>query len=344
MNRFEVVTDKQARHGPATILRDLHTKASATILTGLGANCMQLSLSPDQDSPAVPVINDLPHAGKLKTMPFRFGIPILFPWASGIPNGEFMFANELVELNEPGVRKSTHHGFVYDVPWRVLHSGADSTGAWITCGLTHAECTHPYAKRFRFPFELEFTWKLTARNFVMDMRARNTGQGPMPMGLGLHPYFTLPLGKQGSRASNRLRVDAERQWNLPAIMDVEPHEPPVPDPYLPKLEFDPTANEGRPLGDTAFNHVYDARFDRDMTAASVIDVADGLRLDVRASKDFGTWVIYSPNDRQVISLEPWTMVPNAFNLSAAGQKNTGMITLPPGQQWQGSVEFLLTRI
>ena len=344
MNRFEVMTKRCDVHGLVYFLRDLHTKATATVLTAMGANCIQLSLSPDGESPAVAVINDFANAVKTKEQPFRYGIPILFPWPSNIPNGVFQFEDKVYRLRESDESLTTQHGYAQNTVWRVLRSDCDDTGAWVTCALSSDECPEAYTKTYPGKFELEFTWKLTAKGFLMEMQARNTGSAAMPMGLGLHPYFSVPLGPKGRRDDVRLHVDATRQWDLSAILKVKPGEKSSAELFLPEPTFDVSAEGGTPLADTAFNHVLEADFRKNETAATMDDAANGLRLKVTGDRAFGTWVLYSPSDRPVISLEPWTMVPNAFNLASAGVDNGGMITLKPGDTWRGTMGISLERL
>ncbi len=65
---------------------------------------------------------------------------------------------------------------------------------------------------------------------------------------------------------------------------------------------------------------------------------------VSASKEFGKWVFYTPPDRNAISLEPWTLAANGFNLAAKGVENTGIVTLQPGAKWSGKVTFQVAEL
>jgi len=340
MTRFQVVTEKREGH-TVYVLRDLHDKSVARIVPSLGANCLELALSPADGVPPVPVINDLDFITKTSEQASRYGIPILFPWPSGIPSGTFDFQGKIIELNPPGEKRATHHGFVNTAAWRVVRSDCDNTSAWLTCAVRSQDCGEK-GKRFPFSFTLEVTWRLADSGFSMTMEATNTGDGPMPMGLGLHPYFTIPFGKQGAPGNCRLFTAIEKQWDLDKIIEVNPGENAPTDAFLDNPAFDPSSGGGRPIEKTKFNHVYQAAFDNSFTRSVLSDPDSNLRLTVMADKDFSTWVIYTPPDRAVISLEPWTMTPNAFNLAAAGMKNTGIITLESQKTWSGTVSFQLS--
>jgi len=340
MTRFQVVTEKRDGH-TVYVLRDLHEKSIARIVPALGANCLELALSPADGAKPAPVINDMEFLSKTSEQPSRYGIPILFPWPSGIPGGKFEFQGKVIELNPPGEKRATHHGFVNTAAWRVVRSDCDNTSAWLTCAIRSEDCGEK-AKRFPFRFVLEMTWRLTDAGFSMEMKTTNTGDGPMPMGLGLHPYFTIPFGKQGSPGDCRLFTAMEKQWDLDKTIEVDPGETAPADPFLNNPAFDPRPEGGRPIEKTKFNHVYKAAFEKGFTRSILTDPGSGLHLTVSADEDFSTWVIYTPPDRSAISIEPWTMTPNAFNLVATGTKNTGMITLESQETWNGTVSFRLS--
>lgn len=340
MTRFQVITEKHDGHA-LYLLKDMQTGALARILPRLGANCMELRLPAGgvTDPTIVPVIDDMQFVGAAATQSSRYGIPILFPWPSGIPGGSFTFENKVYSLNDPGKTGSAHHGFVKNVPWRVMRSDCDNTAAWLTCSIDSSACGEA-AARYPSTFTLEVTWRLTPDRFQIIMEARNTGASAMPMAMGLHPYFTIPFGKNGTRQETRLAADVRRQWNLDAIVSVKPGSAKPVQIFLPKPTFDLAAKEGTLIGDVKFNHVFEARFDeKAVTHASVIDPANQVKLTVSASKDFGTWVFYTPPDRSAISLEPWTLAPNGFNLAATGIKEAGMLTLQAGEKWNGQVEI-----
>lgn len=170
--------------------------------------------------------------------------------------------------------------------------------------------------------------------------AKNTGKEAMPLAAGLHPYFSIPLGPGGSRQQCRLAADAGRQWNLDVIIKRESYGNKPDDVFLAQPTLDLTSSKGTPLADTSLNHVFEARFpDNKTTSASVVDPVNNLKITVDGSRDFGTWVFFTPPNRSAISLEPWTLTPNGFNLAAAGIGDTGMQILEPGREWIGNVHI-----
>jgi aldose 1-epimerase len=56
-----------------------------------------------------------------------------------------------------------------------------------------------------------------------------------------------------------------------------------------------------------------------------------VRLRLAASALLGTLVVYSPPGQSFFCAEPVSHITDAFNLAAAGQADTGMLTLAPGE-------------
>lgn len=337
MTRYQVITEKTSAGETIYTLRDTVTGARAQVAPALGGNCVQLALCPAGDEKAVAIIDDLQHIAKLREQRSRYGIPVLFPWPSGIAGGAFTFNGCRVEVIPPGQNLPTHHGYVSKVPWRVVRSDCDNTGAWVTCSISRADCGEA-AQRWPWDFELELTWRLQSDRFQIQGRARNRSSEAMPAGLGFHPYFALPLGGQGDAAANRLHLTAERQWDLSPVMKIEHGAPAKAPVYFDAMEIDGTGRQGTPATGKSLNDVYLANMQAGRSHAVLSDGnPDGLRLVISGSKDFRTWVLYTPPDRTALSVEPWTLVPNGFNLADTGRDDSGIIVIPPGETWQGDV-------
>lgn len=343
MTQFQVCTEE---NGGRTfyVLKDAHTKASARILPSFGANCLELRLVAAPGDEPVAVINDLHNADNLEESPSRYGIPILFPWASGIAGGGFTFEGKRYQLNAPGEENPRYHGFVHTANWRVVESGCDNANAWLTCDIDSADCGS-LAEIFPSRCSLRVSWRLSAEGMEMRMTAKNTGDASMPMGFGLHPYFPLPVRAGSSRSDCAITARVSRQWDLPAMTKTGPGDPRPAEVFLEEPQLPVSENKAAVMDDLKLNHVFEARHDgpANMTDSSLIDHQNGFKMTVSASRDFSTWVLYTPQDRGAVSLEPWTMAPNGFNLMAAGVEGTGVKTLKPGESWSGNVKFSLQR-
>lgn len=277
-------------------------------------------------------MDDLQHVEQLRTSPSRYGNPILYPWPSRIPNDEYTFQGQSYLAKEPGADGSSSHGLVKNRPWRLLDIACSEHSASLAGSISTHD--HPDMLRsFPFPNELTVTYRITATKLTIDASVRNLGDRLMPFGLGFHPYFTVPLGTEGSRQDCWFELEAGTQWDFDAIHEVRggvATSSPI---------FQPTNEPPRTiLGRDDYNLGYSklARHGNSVRAR-LCDPAAQVAAAVEASAGFNTWVVYSPPGRNALCLEPWTCTANAFNLHEAGYENSGLILLEPGGSWQGAI-------
>jgi len=154
----------------------------------------------------------------------------------------------------------------------------------------------------------------------------------MPFGFGLHPYFHAPLAASGARATMRLRLNAANRWPLDERLVPAGRPEPVAGKY--------DLRSGRELGEETYDDAFtDIAPDSDgVIRARLIDAALRIAVEVVSDSGFAHWMIYAPGDRGVVSIEPYTCAPDAFNLAARGMRSDHG-ELQPGQSWQGRVEI-----
>jgi galactose mutarotase-like enzyme len=107
----------------------------------------------------------------------RGGIPILFPIAGQLPNGTYEWEGETYSMN--------NHGFARNLPWEVLQTNTENNAS-ITLRLTSNAQTKA---SYPFDFEVVYTYSLEAGQLTINQEYKNTGDQPMPMYPGFHPYF-----------------------------------------------------------------------------------------------------------------------------------------------------------
>src|SRR5204863_2848553 len=103
------------------------------------------------------------------------------------------------------------HGLVRERPWTVDASGTDAAGAFCRASVMLGETPDD-----PWPFEsrLSVEYRLEGRSLQIQAQASNLGDVPMPMGFGLHPWFSVPFSPDGTRAQHELRVPADCVWEL----------------------------------------------------------------------------------------------------------------------------------
>jgi galactose mutarotase-like enzyme len=147
----------------------------------------------------------------------RGGIPILFPIAGALRDGQFQAGGQTYAMRQ--------HGFARNLPWTIAdQSTAD--GARMTLELAPSAATRA---QFPFEFRLSFTYSLSAGRLTIGQRFMNTGDVEMPIHPGLHPYF---LVQDARKKEARVLTDATtaydnragRQITLRAPIDLSASE------------------------------------------------------------------------------------------------------------------------
>ena len=302
-------------HTPLTITA-ADGVTQATIVPSLGFTCIDFQTQVGQQ--LVRVLDSEPDILGGQCRPGRSGIPILFPFPNRIRDGKFEYRGRSYQVPPPPWFPQTIHGFCVDRPWRVLEQTAESlTGEFLLSrDAPERQAQWPADAR------LTVTYTVRERGLRADIVVTNPDQVPLPWGLGTHPYFRLPLGTAGSAQQCRIHAMAGKQWLLDQCF---PTGAQVDVPAEKDLRRD------WKYGSCHLDDVY-----TDLTIASdgechrIDAAAAGLSMIQRHSSDFRELVVFTPKDRSVICLEPYTCTTDAVNLQARGL-DAGLRELQPGE-------------
>jgi aldose 1-epimerase len=338
--------DRVTRDGLAfDVLREPSTQSEAWILPDLGANCVQFTTP--VDGQPLEVIRPPASWDAFRAMPVLWGSAVLFPYPGRIRAGRFTFGgvDYQLPLNETSLGNALH-GCVSTRPWtRVDFTADDRTGT----ALTYRIGTNDQPKLLaEFPFRFRLTMEIRLRSggLYYAFMAENIGERPMPVGLGLHPYFPLPLGDAGSADDCEIWVDAPYYWEqegyvpkgvpLPAEVSVDLRRP---------RSLRGLASVGIGGPDRMVNLVHSQFSDKAGPRPGGPGISWGLRNPranreaiVKADGAFPASVTFVPSTRDRVSFEPHSCLPNAFNLTARGIV-AGTVTLLPGEFWRGSLSI-----
>src|SRR2546423_574011 len=127
-----------------------------------------------------------------------FGIPLLHPWANRLGGYEYRAAGQMVPLApaSPLIHKDPNdlpiHGLLAASPyWELLGADADAASARLAARLDFAE--HPeLLEGFPYPHELRLDVGLRDATVTIRTTLTATGDPPVPMSFGFHPYLVLP--------------------------------------------------------------------------------------------------------------------------------------------------------
>lgn len=234
----------------------------------------------------------------------------LVPFSGRIADGRFTFAGEESRL-EPNFPPEPHaiHGQGWQLPWEVRHR--DERFAELAC-------------RHRVPatpldYEARQTFRLEEAALEIELEVENTGDRPMPAGLGLHPYFVrTPKAALQARLTHMWLVD---ERNIPRERVELPEH----------LDFSSPLEVATLELDNGFDG-WDGR-------AQIVWPEAGRRLTILADPPCDRLVIYVPRGKTYFCVEPATNANNGFNLLGDDPDLSGVRVLAPGERLTGCVRF-----
>lgn len=139
----------------------------------------------------------------------RGGIPVLFPFAGKLENGEF----------RPSGTKMGQHGFGRNRGWVVF----EGTRSMLRMRL---EPDDEIRAMYPYDFVVEQTCLVVAEGLQIEMLVLNEDKKPLPVAPGWHPYFNCPADQKNKvetlttrDVQKRLTNDAEFDFGIVAPAD-----------------------------------------------------------------------------------------------------------------------------
>ena len=244
---------------------------------------------------------------------------VLAPWPNRLGDGRYAFAGVEAEapLNEPAARNAIH-GLVRWMPWTMTSRAQNR--------VTMACVLHP-TPAYPFTLALHIEYRLGRDGLTVLTDAENQGDGPLPFGLGFHPYLTVGTPNIDTL---RLTVPADRR------LVTDERGLPTGDAPVGGTEFDFT--EGRVIGTTRLDTGFSVlRRDPDGRARVCVDHPDGTAgITTWVDGTFTHLMVYTGDTlpegsrRRGVAVEPMTCPPDAF------RSGTDVVVLQPGGTWAGS--------
>lgn len=310
-------------------LRDAKTGSSAKVLTDYGFNCYQWTAVVNGEP--VEMLWSAPNFESGTERASHSGIPLLFPFPGRIGGTSFRFqGREYSLLSGDGIGNAIH-GFVLNRPWQVVQQTVER----VTGRFRASEVDPALLEHWPADFELTVSYELAGTALLCDIVAVNPDNKPLPMGLGTHPYFRLPLGKEGTADDCRVTLPAKEYWELDNMLATGRRLPATGAKDL---------QQGMKFSQTKFDDVFGALETRDgRCRATIEDPAHRRRLSVAFGDEFAACVVYNPPHREAICIEPYSCVPDAFRLAEAGIEAGGVV-LEPGERWNTRIEMRLEEI
>lgn len=301
-------------------LQDSQTGSQAKILPGYGFNCFSFQAVLGGEKHEVLWAEAGFESGEKR--PSGSGIPILFPFAGRLVGQEFAWEGKRYPLSlaPSDPLGNAIHGFVLNRPWQVLEqSDAQIVGEFSASGQEPE-----ILQQWPADFSLRATYTLAANRLSCRLDVTNPGETTLPFGLGLHPYFRLPLAAGSPADGCRLIVPAGNRWEM---VDMLPSGKTFP-------ADENLSAEGVLFAGAKFDDLFgELSYEEGWCRARIVDPQAGRTLTHRFGEDFPFCVIYIPPHREAVCLEPYSTLPDAFRLEREGTR-AGLKQLAPGESWQ----------
>lgn len=325
-----VRTVKGARHN-VYLLSSQDQVQQAEIWPEFGCNCLRwrvagprgplelLYLVPDFDA------NPAPN---------RSGIPVLFPFPNRIRAGHYAWHGRdyRLPLNDPGA-KNAIHGFACRRPWRVRNSHGAENLATLSAEFQGSIDAPNEAALWPGDYKLTLRFLLGPDSLSLSATMSNPGPDVLPVGLGFHPFFRLPL-VASEHGECRVRVPADTIWELRENI-----------PTGEKLPVDHFHDLRQPrrfddlLLDDVYTDLHSDTPNEKLHLRGLVEQVGVGRVEVWSSAAFRELVVFTPPTRAAVCLEPYTCATDAVNLHVRGI-DSGLIELKPGES---RTEFVVFR-
>jgi aldose 1-epimerase len=248
------------------------------------------------------------------------GIPLLHPWANRLAGDGYRVNGTAVRLDpaSPLVQRDDHglpiHGLLNGSPrWRRT---PPSDGWGLSAELDFGAYPDLLAA-FPFPHRLRLDVALRRRTLTLRTTLTATGDHPVPVAFGFHPYLRLP-----DVPRERWRIE------LPAMrhLELDPRG-------IPTAVERPVPAEAGWLGKRTFDDGY---VDVPPGAEFVL-AGGGRRVTVRLEEGYPAAQVFAPSAVDVMCFEPMTAPANAL---ASGER-LGLVA--PGDRYAATFSITVDR-
>lgn len=239
------------------------------------------------------------------------GLPLLAPWANRLGSRRYEVDGVVVDLDGLDLTTDEHglpiHGTMTAQPgWEIVSVSRRSLAARFDFG------AHPdVLASFPFPHELRIEATVEAATLRVDTTVVPTGDRPVPVSFGYHPYLFLPGAR---REDVRLRLPQRRHLELDSRQ-------------LPTGRAHVEEPEDEAVGSRTFDDLYALDGDRQLELGG-----GGRRLALELGEGYGYAQVFTPPGADTVCLEPMTAPVNAlvdgtYALASPGTSFTARFSL-----------------
>ena len=175
---------------------------TAILCPSFGGNCLKLTYG------EASFLRTPPDAETLEKNPHLYGLPLLLP-PNRIAGGEWQCNGRTYRLPVNEQARQNHlHGYIAQAPFELAGIEKNSITMRYHTGL------HPVYACQGLLCQISITYSLSESGLEQKIILKNEGDGPFPLGLGLHASVCLPFLCHDNADDIRLRIPALEEWTL----------------------------------------------------------------------------------------------------------------------------------
>ncbi|RCS54582.1 aldose 1-epimerase [Bremerella cremea] len=302
-------------------IRDEESGSSAKIAPTFGFNCFEF-LAKIEDQ-AIDVLWSAPDFADGTARPSSSGIPLLFPFPGRIKGTRLSWEDRQFEIPEGDGRGNAIHGFVMNRAWRVT----EQTESKVTAEFQAAQDDATLLEQWPTDFKVTATYEISNATLTGSYCIENPSAKPLPFGFGTHPYFRVPIGGASADACE-IVVPYTFEWEFKDQLASGNQFNRDTDPFQPML-----------FKETQFDNGFGGLECEDgLCTTSIHDPASGRTIEQQFDDQFDSVVLYNPGHREAFCIEPYTCIPDAFQLRRQGYDG-GLRVLASGDTFETSIRI-----
>lgn len=239
----------------------------------------------------------------------------LSPFPCRIQNAIYTFNGKQYQLEKKQPNGAALHGLLYRESFTVATETINNDEASVSL-LYKYEATDA---GYPFSYDCTITYTLKAGNtLTVNTTVSNTGQSPMPVADGWHPYFSF-----GQNVD-----DLELQFASDQMLEFINLIPSG------KVLTNDMFVNGAQIGSTDLDNSFVLDFSKSQPLCVLRDPLSKWQLELHPHKNYPYLQLYIPPHRNSIAIENLSAPPDSFN------NNLGLVTLEQGEE----ANFLVTYI
>jgi len=304
-------------------ISDPSSGTCAKVFAGFGFNCFSFQVV--RESKPLEILWSAADFESGNERPSGSGIPVLFPFPGRIQGAKFEWECKSYQLQEGDGLGNAIHGFVHERPWRIIEQLENRVVGQFQASIDDSKLLDLWPADFCITASYEIEANVLKSIFVI----KNPDDKPLPFGLGTHPYFRVPIA--GSSADDCIvKLPVGEVWELDGMITTGKRQ---------SLENAEAYHRGLRFADTSFDTVFGGLGSaRGSCLSSIEDPGSGCRLIMTFDDSFKACVVYNPQHREAICIEPYTCVPDPIRLTDLGC-DAGLRILAPAEAFEAKIEM-----